>query len=199
MENIVIFIIIIIISSIISKNKKKQASQQQPQVFKDQNKRMPTNETSPQLGELLRQLKGLNTNTAGSKTFSDMKNRAEQVKPAGDDEYSKKENYEEVHSYEEPEKETYSYETEDRSYDKEDKSYDVSGKTYDTAASSYDNVSGFVKNLDNNSAYMNSVRREQLPNVAPINKHHTKVSLLDSKIKLRSAIITSEILKRKYT
>ncbi len=186
MENIIIFIIIVIISSIISKNKKKQASQQQqPTVFNDQHKRASANEPSPQLGELLRQLKGLKNETAGSKTFSDMKNRAEQVKPAGDDEYSKKENYEEVHSYEEPEKETYSYETEDLSYG--------------TSASSYDNVIGLEKNNDGDSGYMNSVRRVQQPNIAPINKHHAKVSLLDSKIKLRSAIITSEILKRKYT
>ncbi|OGE85602.1 MAG: hypothetical protein A2Y39_02465 [Candidatus Delongbacteria bacterium GWF2_40_14] len=197
MENIIIFIIIVIISSIISKNKKKQASQQQqPTVFNDQHKRASANEPSPQLGELLRQLKGLKNETAGSKTFSDMKNRAEQVKPAGDDEYSKKENYEEVHSYEEPEKETYSYET-------ADKSYDSAGKSYDTLTSSYDEVQSakhiIDKTAENDNGYMSSVRRTQQPNVAPINKHHPKVSLLDSKIKLRSAIITSEILKRKYT
>ena len=198
MENIIIFIIIIIISSIISKNKKKQASQQQqPTVFKDQHKRASANEPSPQLGELLRQLKGLKNETAGSKSFSDMKNRAEQVKPAGDDEYSKKENYEEAHSYEEPEKETYSYET-------ADKSYDSAGKSYDALTSSYDEVQSNRQKIDNtaenDNGYMSSARRVQQPHVpAPINKHHPKISLLDSKLKLRSAIITSEILQRKYT
>lgn len=198
MENIVIFIIIIIISSIISKNKKKQ---QEASKNSSEIPRTPSRNTQTQpvtdLRELLKTLKNMNPETAGSKTFSDMNNRADQVKPAGDNEYSSKEKYEEAYSNEEPQKETYSYET-------ADKSYDASGKTYDTMTTSYDEIQSNRRKTENtaenDNGYMSSARRVEQPHVpAPINKHHPKISLLDSKLKLRSAIITSEILRRKYT
>ncbi len=197
MENIIIFIIIIIISSIVSKNKKKQASQQQPTVFNDKHKRTSANEPPPQLGELLRQLKGLKNETTSSKTFSEMKKPAEQIKPAGEKEYSTKPvSYDERNS-EDILKETYTYDTPEKDYDSVARSYETEFKSYDEMSVNeernvnYEEVKG--------DAYMDSVRRSPQENVTPINKKHPKVSFLDSKIKLRSAIITSEILKRKYT
>lgn len=197
-----------IIISQISKNRKKNESRKaegnSSQTYYEPVKKTQSHQHAPQpvtdLRELLKTLKNINPETEGSKTFSDMKNRAEQVKPAGANEYSKKDNYEETSSYEETVHEKYSYDSEDKSYDKEDKSYDASGKTFDIASSSFDEVKALEQNTDNNSGYMNTVRRIYQPNVAPGQKHERlKISILDTKQKLKNAIIASEILKRKYT
>jgi len=199
MENIVIFIIIIIISSIISKNKKKQASQQnqQPKVLNDAHKRTPSNETSPQLGELLRRLQSMKQEAAGTRASGDPKNMAGQVKAAGSAEYSAKGNYEENVSYEEAEKETYSYDTLERNYDSAERTFDAETKPYDEVQSfdekqtSYDDKSG---------GYMTSERRAQHSDANQTDKKiHVKTRYFDSRLKIKNAIIASEILQRKYT
>lgn len=194
MDKIFIFIIIMIITSMISKNRKKKESQR----FEEkptQNNSNPKNRNAPQpvtdLRELLKTLKNINPEANGSKTFSDMKNHAEQVKPAGDNEYSKKDNYEETASYEEPVKETYSYDTAERNYDS-------TSKSYDEVPANQEKSANYDENKDN---YMTSVRRTPIEDNSRSVKPqlHPRISLFDSKSGIRNGIIAAEILKRKYT
>jgi hypothetical protein len=193
MENIVIFIIIIIISSIISKNKKKQ---QEASRNSTETPRTPSRNTQTQpvtdLRELLKTLKNMDPEAAGNKrkTFTEMRKQTEQLKPAGDNEYSAKENYEETASYEESHKETYSYETAEKTYDTETKSYDEVA-AYEEKNVNYD---------ENKGSYMTSVRRQPVSETAAAgHRAHVKVNIFDTRSKLKNAIIASEILQRKYT
>lgn len=201
MENIFIFIIIMIISSLISRNKKKKSSQRSDEqtktIFNNSPKQKHLEQAPPQLGELLRRLQSMKQEAAGTRASGDPKNMAGQVKAAGSAEYSAKGNYEENVSYEEAEKETYSYDTLERNYDSAERTFDAETKPYDEVQSfdekqtSYDDKSG---------GYMTSERRAQHSDANQTDKKiHVKTKFFDSRLKIKNAIIASEILQRKYT
>jgi len=196
MENIFLFIIIMIVMSLVSKNKKKKASQTFSEKTKttyfDQKGQQASSSANPMpvkdLKDLLNSFKNFDPQSSGAKNI--IKNTVESAATDSEEVNGKSQNFQERFSFKEQNSEAYSFNESKKSYDPTAKSYnDI--PVYEDKSKNYQENSATKKRAESKIDQFDMLLKKEKKTVF-------KQKYFDSKLKLKNAIIVSEVLKSKY-